>query len=88
MKLQQIVKEREKLLEQCYIRMERGEAPSTELEQEWQKKQRNEIQRTHDKQMALQVNCLRNNLNTSSYFVKCFQIHKNIITMIIKIYAE
>ncbi|CAL1531513.1 unnamed protein product [Lymnaea stagnalis] len=37
MKLQQEVKEREAELEQCYIRMEKGEAPSQEFELEWER---------------------------------------------------
>lgn len=75
MKLQQVVKDKERLLEECYIRMEMGEAPSTELEQEWQKIQRNEIQRTRDKQVALQVNSLKDSCTTPWY--------KNVVVMII-----
>ncbi|RDD46769.1 Coiled-coil domain-containing protein 146 [Trichoplax sp. H2] len=55
MKFQEIVKERERVLEQCYVRIEMGEAPSMEIEQEWQKQQRNESQRVRDKQALLQI---------------------------------
>ncbi|XP_013065193.2 coiled-coil domain-containing protein 146-like [Biomphalaria glabrata] len=40
MKLQQEVKEKEAELEQCYIRMEKGDAPSQEIELEWEKMMR------------------------------------------------
>lgn len=35
LQMQQESREKEGLVEQCYIRMERGEAPSQEIEQEW-----------------------------------------------------
>lgn len=35
MKLQQEVKSKEQELEQCYVRMEKGEAPNEEAEREW-----------------------------------------------------
>ena len=35
LKLQQEVKQRESELEQCYMRMEKGEAPSETMEREW-----------------------------------------------------
>lgn len=37
MKLQQQVKEKEAELEQCYLKMEKGEPPSQEMELEWLK---------------------------------------------------
>lgn len=37
MKLQHVLKEKEAELEQCYIRMEKGEPPSEEMEREWLK---------------------------------------------------
>ncbi|XP_059175835.1 coiled-coil domain-containing protein 146-like [Physella acuta] len=37
MKLQQEVKEKEALLEHCYMRMEKGEAPLSEFEIEWER---------------------------------------------------
>ena len=42
LKLQQNLKEKEADLEQCYIRMEKGEAPSDEIQAEWFKILRDE----------------------------------------------
>ena len=55
MKIQQEVKEKEALLEQCYIRMERGEAPDTETEKEWLKTLRDEQRRTAEKRKKKEV---------------------------------
>ena len=49
MKLQQEVKENEALLEQCYIRMERGEAPDEDAEKTWMKMLRDEQRKTQEK---------------------------------------
>ena len=48
MKLQQEVKEKEQELEQCYVRMERGEAPSEEAEREWNRMVRDEERRNKE----------------------------------------
>ena len=48
MKLQTTVKEQEAHLEQCYIRMEKGEPPSEEIEREWEKLVRNDERRSRD----------------------------------------
>ena len=45
LKLQQEVKGSEQALEQSYIRMERGEAPSVEAEREWHRMVREELRR-------------------------------------------
>ena len=45
LKLQQQLKEKEAELEQCYIRMEKGEPPSEEIEREWMKLIRDEERR-------------------------------------------
>ena len=45
MKLQQQVKSKEQELEQCYVRMERGEAPNEEAEKEWLRMIRDEARR-------------------------------------------
>lgn len=50
MKLQQEVKEKEAKLEQCYLRMERGEPPNEEMEAEWHKLVRQELQRAKEKE--------------------------------------
>ena len=44
-KLGQEVKSRENVLEQCYARMERGQAPSDEIEEEWLNCLKNEIKK-------------------------------------------
>lgn len=48
MKLQQEVKGKEQELEQCYVRMERGEAPCEEAEREWLRMARDEERRTKE----------------------------------------
>ncbi|WAR25693.1 CC146-like protein [Mya arenaria] len=50
MKLQQSLKERESDLEQCYIRMEKGEPPSEEIERLWLKLLRDEERRIFDQE--------------------------------------
>ena len=40
--MQQELKDKEAYLEQCYLRLERGEPPSDEIEMEWQKQVRQE----------------------------------------------
>jgi len=45
MKLQQVLKEKESELEQCYIRMEKGEPPSEDIERSWLKLLRDEERR-------------------------------------------
>ena len=48
LKLQQEVKQRESELEQCYMRMEKGEAPSETMEREWLRSLRDEERRRQD----------------------------------------
>ena len=48
LKLQQVVKEREAELEQCYMRMEKGEAPNDTMEREWLRSLRDEERRRQD----------------------------------------
>ena len=48
MKLQQEVKGKEQELEQCYVRMERGEAPSEEAERGWYRMIRDEDRRNKE----------------------------------------
>ncbi|XP_065059412.1 coiled-coil domain-containing protein 146-like [Rhopilema esculentum] len=48
MKLQQELKGKEAHLEQCYLRMERGEPPNEEIEIEWQKILRQELLRRNE----------------------------------------
>ncbi|XP_078000623.1 coiled-coil domain-containing protein 146-like [Glandiceps talaboti] len=50
MKLQHDTKEREALLEQCYIRMEQGEAPTEEAAIEWERMLRDEKRREHEQE--------------------------------------
>ena len=42
------MKEREAELEQCYLRMEKGEAPSQEIDVEWQRMVRDALRRIED----------------------------------------
>lgn len=44
-KLEQDVKSKETLLEQCYARMERGQPPSDEIEGEWLNNLKKEVTR-------------------------------------------
>ena len=48
LKLQQSLKEKEGELEQCYIRMEKGEPPSDEIERDWLKILRDEERRMQE----------------------------------------
>ncbi len=48
MKLQQELRMKEANLEQCYMRMEKGEAPSEEADREWLKLIRDEMRRIND----------------------------------------
>jgi len=48
LKLQQFLKEQEGELEQCYIRMEKGEPPSDDIERDWLKLLRDEERRMMD----------------------------------------
>ncbi|KAK3102624.1 hypothetical protein FSP39_012745 [Pinctada imbricata] len=50
LKLQQGLKEKEAELEQCYIRMEKGEPPSDEIEHEWLRLLRDEDRRLKDRE--------------------------------------
>ena len=49
------VKEREAELEQCYMRMEKGEAPNDDIEKEWMKKLRDQARKRQEKEAALLV---------------------------------
>ena len=49
------VKEREAELEQCYMRMEKGEAPNDIIEKEWMKKLRDQARKRQEKETALMV---------------------------------
>ena len=49
------VKEREAELEQCYMRMEKGEAPNDDIEKEWMKKLRDQARKRQEKEAALIV---------------------------------
>ena len=55
MKLAQQKKDMEGDLEQCYIKLEKGEAPSTEIEREWLRMVRDEHRRMTDKELARMV---------------------------------
>ena len=55
MKLNQEVKSKTLQVEQCYVRMERGEAPSDDIEQEWLKLLRNEVRRLKDQENKARV---------------------------------
>lgn len=48
LKLQQSLKEKESELEQCYLRMEKGEPPSEEIERDWLKYLRDEERRAYE----------------------------------------
>ena len=50
MQLQQQVREGEAELEQCYLRMEKGDPPSLELEKEWLRLLRDEQRRLEDRE--------------------------------------
>ncbi|ELU12496.1 hypothetical protein CAPTEDRAFT_228195 [Capitella teleta] len=55
LRLQQEVKEKEAELEQCYMRMEKGEAPNDEIERDWQRHVRDEMRKMNEKNMARMV---------------------------------
>ncbi|XP_050405069.2 coiled-coil domain-containing protein 146 [Patella vulgata] len=55
MRLQQHLKENEVELEQCYIRMEKGEPPSDEIENEWVRFLRDQERRSLDKEERLMM---------------------------------
>ena len=55
LKLQQEVKEKEADLEHSYLRLEKGEPPSVDVEREWLRKLRDEHRRAHDKEAARMV---------------------------------
>ena len=50
LRLQQEVKDKEGELEECYIRMEKGEAPSLEIEREWLKTLRDIMRKTKERE--------------------------------------
>jgi hypothetical protein len=56
MKLQQEVKEKEALLEQCYTRMESGEAPDEEAEKAWMKMLRDQQRKKQERIRRAEVN--------------------------------
>lgn len=43
------MKEKELELEQCYMRLERGEAPSDDMEKEWMKRLRDQARKRQQK---------------------------------------
>ena len=53
--MQQEVKDKEAHLEQCYLRMERGEPPDETIEMEWQKIVRQDIQSKKEKEQQRMV---------------------------------
>ena len=55
MKLNQEMKSKTWQVEQCYVCMERGEAPSDDIEQEWLKLLRNEVRRLKDQENKARV---------------------------------
>jgi chromosome segregation ATPase len=56
LQLQQAVKEREAELEQCRLRMERGEYPNEEIEREWKKMEAAAQRKDTEKQWQRQTN--------------------------------
>ena len=52
LRLQQEIKDRESALELCYTNMERGLAPSVEIEQEWQRQVQVSEQRAQDREAS------------------------------------
>ena len=69
LKLQQSLKERESELEQCYIRMEKGEPPSEEIDRDWLKYLRDDDRRAYENEEKRLVCCL-NFIYLFSYFKK------------------
>jgi len=59
LKMQQLLKEKEADLEQCYIRMEKGEPPSDDMERDWLRFLRDEERRLHDREERRMVSFLR-----------------------------
>lgn len=57
LKLQQEVKEREADLEHAYLRMEKGEPPSEEMEREWLRKIRDDHRRGQERE-AVRMVCI------------------------------
>lgn len=55
LKLQQELKEKEDNLEQAYIRMEKGEPPSEEIDREWLRHVRDEEKHHRDLEFRLMV---------------------------------
>ena len=66
LKLQQEVKEKESELEQCYMRMEKGEPPNEEIELEWQRSVQAVERRVMEKQAA-QIVCI--NIHVYMYII-------------------
>ena len=58
LRLQQQVKDKEAELEQCYLRMEKGEPPSDEIEQEWIKLMSDNIRRSEEKEAMMLVSSI------------------------------
>ncbi|CAH2275721.1 Hypothetical predicted protein [Pelobates cultripes] len=54
-KLQQEVRDKEKFVEACYSRMEKGLVPSEEIEQDWKKIVRDEYRRQMDKEYKAKI---------------------------------
>ena len=71
LKLQQSLKEKESELEQCYIRMEKGEPPSEAIERDWLKFLRDEDRRAYEHEEKRLVSGF---FNTFTYFYM-FYIH-------------
>jgi hypothetical protein len=57
LRLQQSLKEKESELEQCYIRMEKGEPPSEVIERDWLKFLRDEDRRAYEHEEKRLVCC-------------------------------
>jgi len=55
LRLQQDLREKEAVLEECYSAMENGQPPSSEIEQEWMRYQRDEQGRQIAKQSSRMV---------------------------------
>jgi hypothetical protein len=49
------MRSQEKELEQCYMRMEKGEPPNEEIERDWQRHLHDEGRKTTDKEMTQAV---------------------------------
>lgn len=55
MKLGQEIRSKEEHVQQCYVRMERGEAPSQEIEHEWLRYLREEVRRIKEQNERARV---------------------------------